>query len=223
MTTERPPHGSARPGGRTARTRAAVLAAALEELGTREFAALTMDTLAVRSGVHVSTIRRRWRTIEGVVIDLLSQHSTTIPTPDSGDFRRDLRELAQAIAEFHGTLRNRNVIEGIIAAAAHDPHIADIVRGTFTARIEHVTRIVDHAVARGELPPDVDAKEVIEALSAPFYYRLLVLRGPVDERLVQVSAEAAYHAAHAGVFTPRADTGRGPDPATARGTAPATG
>ncbi|MFJ5225585.1 TetR-like C-terminal domain-containing protein [Streptomyces sp. NPDC088400] len=222
MTTERPPHGSARPGGRTARTRAAVLAAALEELGTREFSALTMDTLAERSGVHVSTIRRRWRTVEGVVIDLLSQHSATIPTPDSGDFRRDLHELAQAIAEFHGTLRNRNVIEGIIAAAAHDPHIADIVRATFTARIEHVTRIVGHAVARGELSPDVDAKEVIEALSAPFYYRILVLRGSVDERLVQLSAEAAYHAAHAGVFDAGPATGRGTDPATDPGAGPVT-
>ncbi|WP_431045869.1 TetR-like C-terminal domain-containing protein [Streptomyces sp. P1-3] len=206
--TERPPHGTARPGGRTARTRAAVLAAALEELDADEYGALTLDRLAKRSGVHVSTIRRRWRTVEGVVVDLLAQHSTAIPTPDSGDLLRDLRELAQAIADFHATLRNRNLIEGIVAAAARDARVAEIVRGAFAARTEHVTRIVRHAVERGELAPDTDATEVIAALSAPFYYRMLVMRGPIDARLVRTSAEAAYQAARAGAF----GTGSAPTP-----------
>ncbi|QKV90836.1 TetR/AcrR family transcriptional regulator C-terminal ligand-binding domain-containing protein [Streptomyces sp. NA02950] len=200
--TERPPHGSARPGGRTARTRTAVLTAALDELDVAGFGALTLDKLAVRSGVHVSTIRRRWRTVEGVIGDLLAQQSTTIPTPDSGGLRQDLHELASAIADFHATPRNRNLIEGIAAAAAHDPRVADIVRGAFTARTEHVTQLVQRAVARGELTADTDAKEVIAALSAPFYYRILILRGTVDARLVHTSAEAAYLAARAGAFGP---------------------
>ncbi|MEU8827548.1 TetR-like C-terminal domain-containing protein [Streptomyces sp. NPDC048636] len=200
--TERPPHGSTRPGGRTARTRAAVLTAALDELDDAGIGSLTLDRLATRSGVHVSTIRRRWRTVEGVIGDLLAQQSTTIPTPDSGDLRQDLRELAQAIADFHTTPRNRHLIEGVVVAAAHDPRIADIVRGAFTARTEHVTRLVHRAVARGELTAEADATEVIAALSAPFYYRILILRGTIDARLVRTSAEAAYLAARGGAFNP---------------------
>ncbi|MEU6766971.1 hypothetical protein ABZ916_31270 [Streptomyces sp. NPDC046853] len=100
----------------------------------------------------------------GVVVDLLAQDSATIP-PDSGDFRQDLHELARAIA--------------------------DIVRGAFMARTEHVTRLVHRAVGQVELPPDTQAKEAIAALSAP-----------IDDRLVHTSAEAACHAAHAGVFNP---------------------
>ncbi|QLH23035.1 TetR-like C-terminal domain-containing protein [Streptomyces sp. Rer75] len=201
----RPPHGSARPGGRTARTRVAVLAAAYDALGAESFSALTLDKLAERSGVHVSTIRRRWRTVEGVVLDLLAERSATLPTPDSGDFRRDLHELSQAIGDFTEALRNRNVIQGLLAAAAHDPRVEEIVRGAFVGRTEQVTRIVRHAIDRGELPADTDAKDVIAALGAPFYYRVLILRGAVDARLVRTSAEAAYHAARAGVF------GAGPD------------
>ncbi|WP_431773917.1 TetR-like C-terminal domain-containing protein [Streptomyces cucumeris] len=210
MMTERPPHGSTRPGGRTARTRTAVLTAALDELDGAGIGALTLDKLAARSGVHVSTIRRRWRTVEGVIGDLLAQQGTTIPIPDSGDLRQDLRELAENIAEFHATPRNRHLIEGVVVAAAHDPRIADIVRGAFTARIEHVTQLVHRAVARGELTVEPDAREVIEALSAPFYYRILILRGTVDARLVHTSAEAAYLAARAGAFTPsEAESGGG--------------
>ncbi|MFI8786573.1 TetR/AcrR family transcriptional regulator C-terminal ligand-binding domain-containing protein [Streptomyces sp. NPDC055105] len=198
--TERPQHGSARPGGRTARTRAAVLAAALYELEETGFSGLTLDKLAARSGVHVSTIRRRWRSVEGVVVDLMAQHSKTIATPDSGEFRQDLYELAEAIAGFHAQPRSRNLVEAMVAAAAYDPHIADLVRGAFVARTEVVTALVHRAVDRGEVPPGTDAYEVIAALSAPFYYRLLIMRGSIDERLVRVSAEAAYRAARGGVF-----------------------
>ncbi|WP_432096610.1 TetR/AcrR family transcriptional regulator C-terminal ligand-binding domain-containing protein [Streptomyces sp. bgisy100] len=206
--TERPPHGSARPGGRTARTRAAVLAAAFEELDDGGFGALSLDKLARRSGVHVSTIRRRWRSVEGVVADLLAQHSTTIATPDTGDLRQDLHELAQAVAGFHAAPRNRNLIEAIVAAAAYDPSVAEVVHGAFAARTETVTQIVRHAIDRGELAPDTDATDVIAALSAPFYYRLLINRRPIDERLARTGAEAAYTAARAGVFGP----GPGPAP-----------
>ncbi|MFE2184505.1 TetR-like C-terminal domain-containing protein [Streptomyces sp. NPDC059455] len=198
--TERPPHGSARPGGRTARTRAAVLAAAYEELDRDSFAALTLDRLARRSGVHVSTIRRRWRTVEGVVVDLLAERSSTLPTPDTGDFRRDLMELTQAIAAFNNAPRNRNLMQGLIAAAAHDTRVEEILRNAFMRRTEEVTVIVRNAVERGDIPGDTDAWEVIASLGAPLYYRVLILRGSIDERLVHTTVEVTYQAARSGVF-----------------------
>lgn len=210
--TERTPHGSARPGGRTARTRAVVLAAAFEELDIGGFGELSLERIAERSGVHVSTIRRRWRSVEGVIGDLLAQHSTTIPTPDTGDLRQDLRALAQIIANFHASRRNRNLIEGIVAAAAHDPRLGDIVRDVFAARTEHVAQLVRRAIERGELAPDTDPADVIAALSAPFYYRLLITRGQIDARLVHISAEAAYQAARAGTFHRPAPTSQGDTP-----------
>ncbi|WP_086886007.1 MULTISPECIES: TetR-like C-terminal domain-containing protein [Streptomyces violaceusniger group] len=198
--TERPPHGSARPGGRTARTRAAVLAAAYEELDRDSFAALTLDRLAQRSGVHVSTIRRRWRTVEGVVVDLLAERSSTLPTPDTGDFRRDLMELTQAIADFNNALRNRNVMQGLIAAAAHDTRVEEILRNAFVRRTEEVTLIVRNAVERGDIPEGTDGREVIASLGAPLYYRVLILRGSIDARLVHTTVEVTYQAARSGVF-----------------------
>ncbi|MEU4892085.1 TetR-like C-terminal domain-containing protein [Streptomyces sp. NPDC044780] len=198
--TERPPHGSARPGGRTARTRAAVLAAAYEELDRDAYAALTLDRLARRSGVHVSTIRRRWRTVEGVVVDLLAERSSTLPTPDTGDFRQDLAELAMAIGDFNNALRNRNVIQGLLVAAAHDPQVEEIVRGAFVGRIEQVTRIVRRAIERGQIPEHTEPREVIAALAAPIYYRVLILRGFIDERLVRTAVEVTYQAARSGTF-----------------------
>ncbi|GAA1682720.1 TetR/AcrR family transcriptional regulator [Streptomyces yatensis] len=176
------------------------MAAAYEELDRDSFAALTLDRLARRSGVHVSTIRRRWRTVEGVVVELLAERSSMLPTPDTGDFRRDLTQLTQAIADFNNALRNRNVLQGLLAAAAHDPRVEEIVRAAFVRRIEEVTLIARQAVERGEIPEDTDPREVIAALAAPLYYRVLILRGSIDERLVHTTVETTYQATVAGVF-----------------------
>ncbi|WP_369201620.1 TetR-like C-terminal domain-containing protein [Streptomyces sp. PU-14G] len=199
--TEPRPHGSARPGGRTARTRAAVLAAAQEELSTQDYASLTVDLLAQRSGVHAATIRRRWRTVEGVITDLLSEHGTSaIPIPDTGDLRGDLHVMAGNIAGFHASPGNRRLVEGMVAAAAREPGAAQVLRETFAGRLRQVSVLLERAVAREEVPPDTDTVEVIAALGAPFYYRLLISRRPLDAELVRTSAESAYLAATHGVF-----------------------
>ncbi|GAA2622293.1 TetR-like C-terminal domain-containing protein [Streptomyces axinellae] len=194
------PHGATRPGGRTARTRAAVLAAVLEELDTENFTAVTIENLARRSGVHAATIRRRWRSVEGVVVDLLSQKSTTIPIPDTGSLFDDLLSMAENIAAFHASPRNRRLIECIVAAAFSDPRADRLLRDAFGDRIREVSVLVERAVERGEVPPDTNPGEIITALSAPFYYRLLIVRRPIDATLARTAAEMAHHAATAGLF-----------------------
>src|SRR4051795_1903236 len=95
VTEERGSPGTARPGGRTARTRAAVLDAAFQALAESGYAELTMDRLAGRSGIHAATIYRRWGSVESIVTDLLVDRSTEIPVPDTGSLAGDLRALAR--------------------------------------------------------------------------------------------------------------------------------
>ncbi|MFG2140848.1 TetR/AcrR family transcriptional regulator [Streptomyces sp. NPDC048650] len=200
-------HGTARPGGRTAQVRQAVLDAASELLEGHGFGKLSLDLIARQSGVHETTLRRRWRTVEGIVADLLELHKSTLPAPDTGSFREDLHALARVILKFLDSQRNRHLVEGMVAAAARDPSLAEAIGDTYTARIEQVTELVNRAMERGELGPDTDAAAVIAALSAPFYYRLLITHRPLDDEVAHFSAEAAYHAAMAGAFSvPGAET-----------------
>lgn len=46
-------------------------------------------------------------------------------------------------------------------------------------------------VPRGELPTDTDAREVIRAVSAPLYYRMLASGDPLDETAADRAAAAA--------------------------------
>ncbi|MFI8995680.1 TetR/AcrR family transcriptional regulator [Streptomyces sp. NPDC053542] len=200
MSTAQHPPGRARPGGRTARTRAAVLAAAFDELGDKGFAALTMEGVAQRAGVHQATIYRRWRTVEGLVCALLTERSGSVPVPDTGTLCGDLRTLARGIGVFYEDARNRAMIEAVVSAAARDPRAEEVLRDFFDDRLGVAGVMVRRAVDRGELPPGTDAEAVVGALGAPFYYRMLIVRRPVDLELVEQATFATYAAAKAGAY-----------------------
>ncbi|KUL40381.1 TetR family transcriptional regulator [Streptomyces sp. NRRL F-4489] len=200
MTTVHQAPGQTRPGGRTARTRRAVLAAVSEELGEHGFAALTMERVAQRSGVHLATLYRRWRSVDKLVCALLTDMSNDVPLPDTGTLPGDLRALARAIARFYGDARTRGLIEAVVAAAARDPQAATALRDFFDERLDLAGAMVRRAVARGELPADTDPKAVMAALGAPFYYRILIARRPVEPGLADSAATAVWAAARAGAY-----------------------
>ncbi|MEW1749390.1 TetR/AcrR family transcriptional regulator [Streptomyces angustmyceticus] len=200
MTTAHHAPGETRPGGRTARTRQAVLTAVFEELGDGGFAGLTMEKVAQRSGIHVATLYRRWRCTEGLVCDLLTYLSSDVPLPDSGTLPGDLQELARSIAAFYGEARRRRLIEAVVSAAARDPQAAGVLRSFFDERLALAGRMVQRAVERGELPADTDPEKVMSALGAPFYYRILIARRPVDQDLAASAATAVWAAARAGAY-----------------------
>ncbi|MFD7663271.1 TetR/AcrR family transcriptional regulator [Streptomyces sp. NPDC059788] len=201
MSTAQHPPGASRPGGRTARTRQAVLDAVFAELGEGGYAALTMERIAQRSGVHVATIYRRWRSTEGLVCELMTDVSAGIPLPDTGTLAGDLRALARSIAAFYTQPRYYGLLEAVVSAAARQPEAADVLRQFFDERLRLAGGMVLRAEERGELPAGADPDEVMAALGAPFYYRLLISRKPVDLRLADCAAEAAWAAVRAGVFT----------------------
>lgn len=200
MTTAHHAPGETRPGGRTARTRQAVLTAVFQELGDGGFAALTMERVAQRSGIHVATLYRRWRCAEGLVCDLLTDLSSDVPLPDSGTLPGDLQALAGSIAAFYGEARMRRLIEAVVSAAARDPEAAAALRTFFGERLALAGRMVKRAVERGELPVDTDPEKVMSALGAPFYYRILIARRPVDQDLAASAATAVWAAARAGAY-----------------------
>ncbi|MFJ9849119.1 TetR-like C-terminal domain-containing protein [Streptomyces sp. NPDC101150] len=201
MTTAHQASGETRPGGRTARTRQAVLAAVFEELGEGGFATLAMEKIAQASGIHLATLYRRWRSVERLVCDLLTELSADVPLPDTGTLEGDLRALARSIGAFYGDDRMRSLIEAVVSAAARDPQAATALRSFFADRLVLAGQMVNRSIERGELPADTDPELVMAGLGAPFYYRILIARQPVDMALSESAATAVWAAARAGAYT----------------------
>ncbi|WJK34636.1 TetR-like C-terminal domain-containing protein [Solwaraspora sp. WMMA2065] len=95
--------------------------------------------------------------------------------------------------------RQGALFRAVIVAATCDPRAAEALHRFYAVRIAEWPPCVEQAVRRAELPQGTDAVEVIRAVSAPLYYRLLVSGDPVDEATADRAAEAAAAAARVGV------------------------
>jgi AcrR family transcriptional regulator len=196
--------GTVRPGGRTARTRAAVMQAVMDELTEHGYAGTTVERVAARAGIAKSTIYRRWGSLDGLLADLMAERAgQQIPVPDHGDLDSDLRALARSVVT---SVRNPAIgaaFASILAAAVQDRAARDVLSRFLVARVAAMTKIIDRAVLRGELPPGTDADAVIRTVAALIYYRLFIAGERASEHVADVAAATAAAAARAGVLTAR--------------------
>lgn len=123
-----------------------------------------------------------------------------IPLVDTGSVDTDLRELAIEISRFFSDHQAGPVVMALIADAVHSPRAADEMRGLWAERNRAAAEAVRRGIDRGELPAATDPVEVIRALGAPVYYRLLITHEPVDDTVAERAAAAALAAARAGTF-----------------------
>ncbi len=199
MTDEKP--GSLRPGGRTARVRAAVLRVAGDLLAEHGFARLDLAEVAARAEVGKTTVYRRWRTPAGLVADILTEMAeTSLPRADTGTLRGDLLANARLVATTLADPRQGPLFKSLVAAATCDPEAARALRRFYDTRLAEWSPCIDAAVARGELTAGTDARAVLSAVSAPLYYRLLTTGDPIDEQAAATAAEAALLGARSGLF-----------------------
>ncbi|NJP42520.1 TetR/AcrR family transcriptional regulator [Actinacidiphila epipremni] len=196
-----PAPGTLRPGGRTARVRAAVLAVAAEMLAEEGFEALDLGEVARRAEVGKTTVYRRWATPGGLAADLLGDMAEqSLPRTDTGSLEGDLRANAALVVRTLRDPRQGRLFRALIAASLCNEQAADALHRFYAVRIEEWAGCVRDAVARGEVPPGTDPHAVVAAVSAPLYYALLNAGRALTDADAERAARAAATAARAGVW-----------------------
>jgi AcrR family transcriptional regulator len=165
----------------------------LSELG---WAGFTVTEVASRSGVHESSIYRRWGTRERLAIEaMMLTGNQYLPIPDTGTLRGDLVAFALELVQY--------LTDPIGSATAHaltspmdDPTIAESSARYFEARFQLASVIVSRAVLRGELPDSAisDGATAIELLVAPVHFRYLVSHQPITDELLHHLADLVIRA-----------------------------
>ncbi|MEU8584064.1 TetR/AcrR family transcriptional regulator [Streptomyces abikoensis] len=199
--------GTVRPGGRTARTRAAVRDAVLAGLVEHGYAGLTVEYVAERSGVHKTTLYRRWGGVDGLLteaLDLAREDSWT--PPDTGTLRGDLQALAHGIVDAFTDPGTAAAPTALIAAAFRSERAAEALRGLHQERFARCGPLIARAVERGEAPAGTDAGAVARAVCAPLFLRLFITHEPVDAAVADEAAEATLAAVAAGAHAVRPST-----------------
>ena len=172
-----------RPGGRSARVRESVLDSALEILAARGADALTIGAVAAESGVHETTIYRRWGSREHVIVDaLLSSSEEWLPIPDTGSLRDDLNAFATSLVSYLNSPLGSALVRAL--ASSGSVPAADAARDRFwEGRYALASQMITRAIERGELPPTTDSLLALEALIGPLHFRVLLTNEAVDEQL----------------------------------------
>lgn len=191
-----------RPVGRGAKVRAAVHAATLAELVDKGYAALTVEAVAARAGVHKTTVYRRWKDRESLVVDALTgQAAADVPVPDTGSVEDDLRALARSLVAMVTAGGGSALLAAMFSGGAGLPEVAEARHHVFGDRLRRARPVVTRAIERGELPAGTDPDELLRTLAAPIYFRLLMTAEPVDGTTADQAVRVTLAAARAGALT----------------------
>ncbi len=188
--------------------------ATAEELNRVGYAALRVEDVAARSGVHKTTIYRRWPTkaeLVAATITTMMERSAGRSAIDTGSVRDDLRQSLLLVLDLkpseQGILRVMQVERGLPEVNALARRFRDGIHGM---RLTMVQR----GIARGELPKGVDANLIVDLISAPVQRALLfdenVDASYVDRMLDLVLAGAAACAPEARARKTRRQSVKGP-------------
>lgn len=146
---------------------------------------LSIAEVAARADVHETSIYRRWKTREGLIVAAMLAHSEQmLPVPDTGSLRADLIAYAASMVRMVNSPLGERLIRAM-AATEDSPDLAGM-RGEFwNTRLDSAGIMIDRAVARGELATAPDTRLVLEVLLAPVHFQVLLTRRPVDDQYTQ--------------------------------------
>jgi AcrR family transcriptional regulator len=170
-----------RPGGRSTRIRAAVMATTMEMLREQGSAEeFHVAEVAARVGVPESTIYRHWKSREELLIETVMAHmQASVPLPDTGAFRSDLAAFLQDSATFLQSPEGKLLTRSMFATMKHEE--SRIRQMYWMTRFSHTGAMIQQAQERGEIAPQIDPQVVMTLLTGALYVRMLVLDAPLDE------------------------------------------
>ena len=176
---------------RMARTRARAMEATLELAADSGLHACTFDAVSERSGIARSTLYRHWSNQSELVTDALqSQDMDEHVAHDTGSLRDDmLIHMLRLGRELEGSTWGAMVPQ-LVAAAAIDPDMSDILRKGSEYYLGAVAEIIERAKERGEVATDIDSTHAALLFAAPIFYRYFLACQPVDGRWITSHVDA---------------------------------
>ena len=147
---------------------------------------LTVEGVAARAGVGKSTIYRRYPSKPDLIMAAAERMCAQKgPVADTGTLRGDLLATAQSYRRLLTSTDAGRAIPATVAAAARNVELSRAHREFIARRRATSASIVHRAIDRGEVPADVDVDLVVDLVSAPLFYRVLVSGDPVDDAYIE--------------------------------------
>jgi AcrR family transcriptional regulator len=171
-----------------------ILEAALATLAEVGYMRLRLDALAARAGVAKTTLLRRGPSTAALAAAAVQRLALqTVDVPESGDLREDLRAMLGNAVVMFGEGDGR-FVPAMMRESGHHAEIADLLATVIRTRRAAYRRVLNRAIARHDLDPDIDQEVVIDLLVGPLWTRLLITREPVTHALVDEIVDVVLRA-----------------------------
>jgi AcrR family transcriptional regulator len=174
----------------------AITDAVLHELAEQGYGRLSMEGVAKRAGVGKSALYRRWGSKDEMIAAVITEFSVTRAADvDTGSLRGDLRETMQALIGWLTHPLFSRILPDLIAEDVRNPERSRSTRESIGRSRREVGEVMlRRAIARGELPEDLDLEMALDVLAAPIYWRLVVRQAEAEpdyvDRLVDYALRA---------------------------------
>ncbi|MGH9064507.1 MAG: TetR/AcrR family transcriptional regulator [Acidimicrobiales bacterium] len=162
----------------------AIIIATWDLLASVGYHDLTIEGVAARAEVGKATIYRRWPSKGALVGEAIATHLAIGPEPDTGTSRGDLcASIQSTVDNYSGTIAGV-VIPALVADLVHDPELLHAFQDRFLRpRRDASRRILERAIARGDLPADADIGLLLDIWAGAVFYRVLISQEPITPDL----------------------------------------
>lgn len=158
-----------------------ILTAGADLLDETGYAAFRVEQLARRVECGKAAIYRRYPDKATLITAILLEEVEAGDTPDTGAVRDDLLQHAQQNQRNQQNRRAAHSSHGLLAL--FDPDVFPLMwEAFFRARRAQGLTIIDRAIARGELPDDVDPDIILDTIAGLTLYRQSIKRFTLDAR-----------------------------------------
>ena len=169
---------------RASRVRQQVLDATVELVAEVGVERATIEEIANRSGVAKTTIYRHYPSKQVLVVGAVHACTSIPKVSDTGSLREDLISCFAGMTRtsFEGPLGK--MMLSLLDAAQRDPELGRLMQAQNVQKRRFAAEVLNRAVERGDLSPDVDIELTVTLLSGPLIYTKLIRREPVTQQLV---------------------------------------
>jgi len=186
-----PRRGRGRP--RTPGAEKRIIDAALEEYGEHGWSGFTMDGVARRAGVGKSTVYLRWQDKDTLLTDAVGTSSGLLGAVDTGSLRGDLRGVAVNLFELFREPAGWATLRITIDTAGAPQRLGRFSEAVADVQVDHVERILQRAVERGEASTGISPNAVAECIYGSVTMQTLGVRLEArelsDEEIAERAAE----------------------------------
>ena len=177
-----------RSGGRTEANRQAVAQAVLRLLSEGRLS-FDFQDVADLSGVHRTTIHRRWPSQDALIAEAMAEHTSRLTVDLKGDWRAVTRRIAFALRDFMSD--PTELALGRFLPLSESTELLDIVSRQWRELFAELAKPLEEAQQRGTIRKDADIQMILVSLASTMLTLTIYIRSKPSDATAERLAKQA--------------------------------